>query len=118
MTFETPPKNDLFWKQISECLSTLKYSSFNKSLMHVIIGWNIHESKYNIANIILILACYSIYKFKMIYQETKKDVPIFLLFRTEIKKLNVLISNSKKRQNISITETKEWDNLKTYLNII
>ena len=54
----------------------------------------------------------------MIYQETKKEVPIYLLFRNEIKRLNALISNSKKRQNLSITETKEWDDLKTYINII
>ena len=47
-------KITFFWKQISVCLSTLKYSSFNISLKHVIIGWNIHEPEYNIANITLI----------------------------------------------------------------
>jgi exonuclease III len=111
-------KNISFWNRITTCLNTLKYFSFRISLEQVICGWKIENPEFDIANIIIILACYSIYKFRMIYNETKKEIPMFHLFNLEIIKLNDLLSNSKKRQTITITKSKKWKNLKTYLNVI
>ena len=110
-------KNKSFWKQIATCLRTLKYNSFRISLEYVICGWKINNSEFDIANVIIILACYAIYKFRMIYNETKKEIPIFHLFYLEVKKLNDLLANSKKHQRIPITNTEQWNELKMCLNI-
>ena len=110
-------KNNYFWKQIAICLDSLKYPSFHISLEQVICGWKIDNTEYDIANIVIILACYSVFKFRMIYNETKKEIPIFHLFNLEMRKMNDLLSNSRKVTRIPILNTEKWHNLKIYLNL-
>lgn len=110
-------KNKCFWKLFKQIIYTLKNCFLDVSLQNIIYGWNIEKLDFEIENLLIIIASFSVYKAKMIHNETKKFTPITLLFKFEIQKLDELFSNIRKRLKYSVVNTTRWNDLKVYLNI-
>ena len=71
----------------------MKECNFNINLPIIICGWNISDKNFKFANVLIQLASFAIYKSKMIYNVTKKIIPIKILFKMEIKHLDEITSN-------------------------
>ena len=110
-------KNKCFWKLFEQVIYTLKNCFLDVSLHNIIYGWNIENLNFEIENILIIIASFSVYKAKMIFNETKQFTPITLFFKLEIKKLDELFLNIRKRTKYSVTNTAQWKDLKVYLNL-
>jgi hypothetical protein len=111
-------KINSFWVQIGKCICQIQECNiFKISLDKIICGWHIQDRDYNLANLLIILASFSIYKTRMIYNETKKFVPISSLFILEMKKIDQIISKTTKKLRICI-DPEKWLSCKTYWNII
>ena len=82
----------------------------------IICGWNSPNAKFNFANILIELASYAVYKSRIIYYDTKKIIPISILFMFEIKKIDEIITNSKRHISIKIKQ-QDIEHCKVYWNI-
>jgi hypothetical protein len=82
----------------------------------IICGWYVDKSKYNIANIVIILAAFSVYKSRIIYSQTNKQTHIESLFICEMKRIDQIMSHSTKRPRIKI-DPKMWYDTKVHFNI-
>ena len=96
----------------------MKKVDIDINLEKIICGWNLENNKYDVVNVLIILASFAVYKARLIYSDTKQFIPIFNLFKIEIKRLDETFTNTKKKQNCSIIKSREWIDLKIHLNII
>ena len=108
----------IFWKLFRECLYVVTNKNTNVDLESIIYGWNMDQSSYDFANLLLIIASYSVYTAKIRYSETLIFTPIWLIFYFHIKKLNTIFKNLKKTPTLIIENRTEWNDLRTYLNIV
>ena len=83
----------------------------------IISGWNIENSNFTFANILIELASYAVYKSRIIYYDTKKSIPISTLFVSEIKKIGEIITMSKQKRRVKV-DKQNLNNCKVYWNII
>ena len=88
---------------------------FKISIEKIICGWNIHNSTFTFANILIELASFAVYKSRIIYNDTNKITPISILFMLEITKIDEIISNSKRKLRVKV-EKQDLDYCKIYWN--
>ena len=91
---------------------------FNVSLESIIYGWDIDQSCHDFANLLLMIASYSVYTVKMRHSETMVFSPISLIFKFYIQKLNTIFKNTNKIPKIVLENRMRWDDLKVHLNIV
>ena len=109
--------NKSFWIMFSNYMRYLfNGSNFNITLEKVICGWNIQNSDFYFANKLIEIATFAVYKSRLIFYDTKKVIPISILFMYEIKKIDQIISFSNRRVKVTI-EKKDLENCKIYWNI-
>ena len=106
-----------FWVQFSNYVKTVKREDFEITLKHIIGGWNIENKEYHFINTMIDIASFTIYKSKMIYNQTNKNIPCSLLFIQEIKKLDEILSYAKSKPYIKVNQ-KDLDTCKIFWNII
>ena len=84
----------------------------------IISRWNIDNSNFTFVNISIELASFSVYKPCIIYYNTKnKSTPVSNLFILEIKKIEEIITVSKKTLRVKVNK-QDLDNCKVFWNII
>ena len=110
-------RNKNLWLQLSNYVKTVKNENLDISLKHVIGGWNIENKEYYFINILIEIASFAIYKSKMIYNQTNKNMPNTLLFIQELKKLDEISSKAKLKPNFKINK-KDLETCKIFWNII
>jgi len=84
----------------------------------MIYGWDIGDSNLDLANLLLIVASFSVYKARVRYNETNIFTPISLLFNHEIVKLNEITLKAANVPKILMENKNQWDELKVLLNIL
>ena len=94
-----------------------KYSLFTINLKKIICGWHVGDQDYDLANLLIILASFSVYKARIIYNDTQKFTPISNLFHFELKKIDQILSNTKRKPKIYVDPDK-WMHCKTFWNIL
>ena len=114
----TCSKNTHIWINFRKCLHVVTKRTFNISLEDVIYGWDLDQSNRNFANLLLMIASYSVYTVKIRYSETKVFSPILLTFKFYIQKLDKIFQNTNKIPKLVLENRMKWDDLKIHLNIM
>ena len=65
-------------------------------------GWNIDNSNFTFVNILIELVSFCVYKSRIIYYDTKNAIPIPILFMLEMKKIEEIITVSKKILSVNV----------------
>ena len=114
--FITCNENKDLWLKFSNYVKCVMNNDFEISLYHIVCGWNIDRSEFDFVNILIELASFAVYKSKMIYNQTQKNVPNIVLFTQEFKKLDDILSNTKMKTKYQISK-KELHEFKVYWSI-
>ena len=115
--FITCKQNKDLWGKFSNYVKTVRNENFDIALKHIIGGWNIENKEYYIINILIEIASFTIYKSKMIYNQTNKAIPNTLLFIQDIKKLDQILSASKMKTYLKVNN-EDLNSCKIFWNII
>ena len=109
-------QNRNLWREFSDYCKTVKCLTFNPSLSTIIGGLNVMNKSFYLVNVLIEFVTFSIYKSKMVYNQTEKQIPNTLIFRQELKKLDQILCNSNQNKRIKIKE-KEWSDCKVYWTV-
>ena len=112
------PNNKLFWSKMLRFICQMeKCPLFEMNLKIIICGWDIDSTQKQLANILIIYACFSIYKSRIIHNDSGRIIPIQILFTEEIKRIDQILSNSKRKLRIPIDKDK-WNYCKVFWNVV
>ena len=115
--FITCKRNRNLWFQLSNYIKTVKNENLRITLKQIIGGWKIEIKEYYFINILLEISSFTIYKSKMIYNQTNKSIPNTKLFIQEIKKLDDILSATKPKPYFKINK-KDLDTCEIFWNVI
>ena len=111
------PTFNKFWTNFEHFVCILEnYRSFKITLKQIICGCDIENKDKQLLNALIIIACFSIYKSRIIYRDSGKLVPTSIYYAQELKRIQQTIFHSKKKTRISIDHNK-WSRCKVYWNI-
>jgi hypothetical protein len=77
----------------------------------ILCGIYIDKLYNNVVNVVIILGAFSVYKYRIIYNVTQKNTHITSLFNFELKRIDQIMSNSKKTLRIKV-DNKMWNDTK------
>ena len=110
--------NKTFWTRFLKYIQEFtKDFNFQISLEKIISGWNIDNSNFTFVNILIELASFSVYKYRIIYYDTKNQHQFQFCSFLEIKKIEEIITMSKKILRVKVNK-QDLDNCKVFWNII
>ena len=106
-----------FWTNFEQSVCIIEsYPTFKITLEQIICGYDIENKDKHLLNALIIIACFSIYKSRLIYRDTGKFVPISIYFTQELKRIQQTIFQSKKKKRILMNQNK-WSKCKVFWNI-